>query len=96
MVASTSIVVVRPEPLEAEVDGEIVLMSVADGLYFGLNDIASDIWRRLARPIRVDALCAALAADYEGDPAAIERDVLILANRLAERGLINVSDGGEA
>lgn len=97
MVTSTSIVVVRSEPLKAEVDGEIILMSVANGLYFGLDDIAGDIWRRLARPIRADALCAALSVDYEGEPAVIERDVLTLLNKLAERGLIDVSsDGNES
>lgn len=94
MVTSTSVVVVHPEPLKAEVDGEIILMSVANGLYFGLDDIAGDIWRRLAQPIRVDALCAALTVEYEGEPAVIERDVLALLNKLAERGLIDVSSDG--
>jgi len=33
--------------LTAEVDGEIVMMSIEQGRYFGLDDIGSDIWKRL-------------------------------------------------
>lgn len=77
--------------LAADVDGELVLMSVEQGLYFGLDAIGADIWGRLEEPVRVADLCASLAADYEGDPATIERDVLALLDRMAARGLVAVT-----
>ncbi len=87
-ITPTSVMQRKPDLLTAEIDGEFVLMSLKDGLYFGLNDIGSDIWKRLAEPIEVRALCAALAADYNGDPALIERDVLELLEKLAARQLL--------
>lgn len=88
----SSVAVCSDAPLTAEVDGEVVLMSVSDGMYFGLNTVGSDIWRRLAQPTRVADLCAALSADYEGDAAQIERDVLTLLTKLVERQLVEIRE----
>lgn len=89
-IALSSVVVRGTQCLEAEVDGEVVLMSVADALYFGLNAVGTDIWRRLAQPIRLADLCSTLAEEYEADIATIERDVLALVAKLAGRKLVEV------
>ena len=65
-------------------------MSVERGKYYDLDPISSDIWRRLAHPIAVSALCAELAARYAGAPETIERDVLQLLRQFAEQRLIEV------
>ncbi|MDX2101865.1 MAG: PqqD family protein [Alphaproteobacteria bacterium] len=71
-----------------EVDGETVLMSVSANRYFGLDAIGSAIWAELAQPITVDALCAAMVAAYEGDPAQIHQDVRALLTQLVAHGLV--------
>ncbi|GAC1032257.1 hypothetical protein thsps21_30850 [Pseudomonas sp. No.21] len=76
--------------LAAEIGGELVLMSVSQWHYFGLNSVASDIWERLASPMRVEALCESLAADYDGDIQVIRQDVVELLSKLASRELIEV------
>lgn len=82
----------KPDVLSTEIDGEIVLMSVREGCYVGLNEVGSEIWRRIEAPVRVSALCADLAQAYDGDPRAIERDVLELLNQLNERRLLDVTE----
>lgn len=76
--------------LAAEIGGELVLMSVSQWHYFGLNPVASDIWERLSSPMRVEALCASLAADYDADIQVIRQDVLALLNKLLSRELVEV------
>lgn len=76
--------------LAAEVSGELVLMSVSQWHYFGLNSVAGDIWERLSSPFQVDALCQSLAADYDVDIEVIRRDVMELLEKLASRELIEV------
>lgn len=76
--------------LAAEIGGELVLMSVSQWHYFGLNSVASDIWERLASPVRVEALCEALVAEYDGDIQVIRQDVMELLGKLASRELIEV------
>ncbi|MBF0333255.1 MAG: PqqD family protein [Alphaproteobacteria bacterium] len=81
----------RGDVLSAEVNGEIVLMSVDQGQYIGLDEIASDLWTRIERPLTLEALVAQLADAYDGDPAVIERDVGALLTEMAANGLVDLS-----
>lgn len=90
MITLATVVQRKPDVMTAEFDGEIVLMDLTEGAYFGLNATSSDIWRHLAEPIRVETLCQALADDYQGDPAAIENDVLTLLRTLETRALLDI------
>lgn len=80
-----------PSVLTAEVDGEIVMMSIEEGRYFGLDDIASDIWKRLEAPLSFAALIDALAADYDADRATIAADVRALLERMAAHGVVTLA-----
>ena len=79
------------DQIAATVDREIVILSVERGSYYGLDEIGSEIWQQLANPIRVEALCDALATNYDADRRTIERDVLVLLKGLAAEGLIQVA-----
>jgi len=76
--------------ISAPVDDEVVVLSVERGKYYGLDEIGSDIWRRLDSPVNVDALCQDLAAKYAADHQTIERDVLALLQDLLAEGLVMV------
>lgn len=80
----------RGDVLSAEVNGEIVLMSVDHGQYVGLDEIASDLWMRIERPLTIEALVAQLADAYDGDPTVIERDVGALLSEMAANGLVDL------
>jgi len=49
-IADSTIVSRSPSVLTAEIDGEVVMMSIEQGQYFGLDDIGSDIWKRIEPP----------------------------------------------
>ena len=76
------------EAIATEIDGEIVLIHIEDGKYFGLDPVGSEIWRRLETPKRVDALCDELKAHFEGDPNMIEREALVFLDQLSESRLL--------
>lgn len=84
----TTVVAQQTDTVAADIAGEIVVMDVDQGKYFGLDDIGSDIWRRLETPMSVATLCAALEADYAADPETIRTDVIALLQSLIERGLV--------
>ncbi|WP_042689403.1 PqqD family protein [Azospirillum sp. B506] len=77
--------------LMAELDEEIVLMSIDYGSYFGLAATARTIWRLLENPMRPEDIYLALARDYDGDPKAIEADTMVFLNRLLVNGLIKLA-----
>jgi hypothetical protein len=80
----------NPEALAADISGEMVLMSIEHHKYYGLDDIGTEIWRRIEQPIAVAELCQALSSTYDGDPATIEHDVVTLLDQLASQELVQV------
>src|SRR6266849_6752215 len=82
-IAEATVISRSPSVLTAEVEGEIAMMSIEQGRYFGLDDIGSDIWKRIEPPCSFAALIDRLMADYEADRATIAADVQALLVRMA-------------
>lgn len=76
------------EQVSTEVDGDVVMMSIAQGHYFGLDDIGSHIWKLIEQPVSVENVCETLCDEYAVERATCERDVLDLLNDMLERELI--------
>ena len=75
--------------VEAEVDQEIVALSIEHGACYGLNRVGSRIWQLLATPTRVADLCATLVDEYEVDLEVCGYQVLDLLEELRSEGMIS-------
>jgi Coenzyme PQQ synthesis protein D (PqqD) len=91
-VGPDSIVVQEDEPIAAEVDGEVVMLSERAGAYFGLDGIGSEIWKLIAQPQRVSDLCQSLAQHYDSDCETLTRDVIAFLDELLARRLVRLMD----
>jgi hypothetical protein len=78
--------------IEAEIQNEIVALSIEKGTCYGLNLVGSRIWRLLADPIRINDICARLLAEYKVEPGVCERQVLDLLEELRAEGLITTPE----
>jgi hypothetical protein len=67
-----------------------VLMSLERSRCYGLGGIGSEIWSKLASPVKVADLVEEFSSRYEAPPGVIERDVLQMLSQLADEGLIKV------
>jgi len=74
--------------LSTMVDGEAVLIGIETGRYYGLDAVGTAIWNRLEQPCSIDALCAGLVEEFEGDPAVIEEETRTFIALLVERDLV--------
>ena len=86
--SSTTVVARRDGFIEAEIDGEIVALSIEHGNCYGLNRIGSRIWSLLTKPVRIGDLCVTLLTEYRVDPKLCERQVLDLLEELRAEVLI--------
>jgi hypothetical protein len=80
-----------PGLIDADVDGDVVVMSLGEGCYFGFDDIASDIWKHLEEGSTLAELIECLAQDYDASRETIENDVSRLLRRMAERDLVVIT-----
>lgn len=83
-----SMVVVAPGVLSTELGSEQVMLNLADGTYYGLNEVGSEIWKRLQTPASVAEICEAIEEVFEVDDEVCFRDVVRLLDELIARGLV--------
>jgi hypothetical protein len=77
-----------PSVVTSEVDGEVLMMSIEQGRYFALNEVASDVWQRLESPCSFADLIDGLAASYDAGPAVITADMIVLLRDMLARDVI--------
>lgn len=73
----------------AEIDGQLVALDVQAGVCFGLNAVATDIWKLLDGHRSVTAICDALIDVYEIDRETCEDQTRALLRELVDAGLVS-------
>ena len=76
-------------------DGEAVLLDLASGTYFGLNEVGARVWELVEAGTTLGALRSALLDEFEVEEGVLATDLARLLADLEQRGLVRrESDGG--
>lgn len=74
----------------AEAGNDVVMVSIENGQYYGVSEIAREIWQAIERPTKVSDLIDNLMANYNVDRALCERDTLSFLEELLAEHLIQL------
>lgn len=74
-----------------DLDGDIVILNLATGLYYGLEGAGNDIWRALAEHGSTEKALEALIAAYDVPRPQLERDLDTLVRDFADRGFLKLT-----
>lgn len=80
------------EQVSCELDGEMVILNLEDGVYYGLNRIGSRVWNLIQEPRMIATIRDLLLAEYEVDAARCEHDLFVLLENLAGAQLVEITD----
>lgn len=72
-------------------DGELVVLDLDGGEYFGLDAVGALIWHGLGEGLTLEAIAGRVVERYEVDAARALADVSALAEELAAKGLITLA-----
>jgi hypothetical protein len=89
-ISLTSKVQRNPGMITSNLDGEIVMMSVEHGEYYGLDEIGTRIWELLEKPITVEELISSLTHEFEVERLECEHDTLEFLDELLSKKLIQI------
>jgi len=81
------------EVLAAEAGQDLVMVSIANGLYYGVSDVAREIWGAIERPKKISDLIDHLIATHNVDRSKCEEETLSFLEDLLTEGLLQVKDG---
>ncbi len=92
MLTLNSIIQRDPEVIAAEADQDLIMVSIATGYYYGLSDVAREIWDAIERPQRVSDVINNLTANYQVDTQSCEEQTLSFLEALLAEDLVRVKD----
>lgn len=81
-----------PDQVSTNLEDEAVILSLKDGVYYGLNPVGARIWELLQVPRTVAELSDIILQEYNVEPSQCQDDLVKLLNELASRGLIELQD----
>jgi hypothetical protein len=82
-----------PEVIAAEAGEDIVMVSIANGCYYGVSDVARDIWEAIDSPKKISDLIDELIRSYNVDRSSCEEQTLSFLENLRDERLLQVADG---
>ena len=89
--SASSVVVAVRDQLSSNLGGEAVILDLAAGMYYGLDQIGARVWALVQQPRRVEEVRDILLAEYDVEPGRCERAVLQLLGELSDAGLIEIA-----
>jgi hypothetical protein len=83
-------IVATSEIVSADLDGEVVMLNVQDGTYYGLDGVGVAIWKLIQQPTPVRQILDSLLTEYQVERGSCERDLMELLKDLAVHGLVKI------
>jgi hypothetical protein len=71
-----------------EFDGELVILDLEKGLYYGLDPLGTTMWVRMAAGQTVGEVAAEVLGEYDVDARVLLEDLLALGNEWIRLGLV--------
>jgi len=71
-----------------EIDGEVVMLSIENSEYYGMDKVGSRIWELLEHPLSLKELVKKLTEEYEVSEEQCSLDTLEFLRKLTEKKLV--------
>ena len=82
----------NPELVAAEMDGDLVMMSIDRGEYYGVSGVGPRVWELLEEPISIDALTNKICSEFEVEEARCREDMVQFVTQMSEMGLVQMAE----
>jgi len=86
-------VAINPSVIYRELSGEVVLLNLQSGVYYGLDAVGSRVWQLLMQSRGVDEVCDIMLDEYDVGAETLRADVNRLVGELSDKGLVTLASG---
>ena len=76
------------EIITNEIDDEILMMSIEDGKYYGLNPVGSEIWKLIAEPKTVKTIIPELMEIFDIDEVSCTKETITFLKDMINNNII--------
>ena len=90
-ITNNSVISRSNEVVFSKLDDEIMMMSIKNSEYYGLDDIGSRIWEILLNPSTFNEIIKTLLKEFEISEEECSADVLEFLRALKDKNLVLIS-----
>ncbi len=84
---------VAANQLSCNLSGETVILNLENGIYYGLNQVATRIWELLKEQRNLDEIHKTLVSEYHVEPDDCKRAIDDLVQQFLAKGLLQKAAG---
>lgn len=77
--------------VSSAIEGEVTMMNVQTGKYYGLTSVGARIWTLIEHSMPISDVCDRLLAEYRVGRDTCEREVVTFVQQMAEEGVVTVT-----
>ncbi len=85
-------IVASTDQISGDLSGEVVVLNLKNGTYYGLEDVGNRVWELLQQPTTLRNVQTAIVDEYDVESDVACHDVQELVNSLVTEGLVEVRD----
>jgi len=89
-IAADATVTVNSQAVACDLEGEVVILNLESGVYFGLNAVGGDIWNYIQTEHTVEDIIQHLLQEYRVERSRCEAEVTALLHTMSTRGLVKI------
>ena len=90
MIELTTTILAQKDHVASDLGGEIVILDLESGTYYGLNEVGKAIWDLVQKQVTVAEIRDNLLQEYDVESDRCEREVVALLEQMAAQGLIEI------
>ena len=91
LLTDQSRIVVMRDRVSCDLAGEVAILNLENGVYYGLNPVGARVWNLIQEPRTFAELFSALLDEYDVDATRLESDLRGLLGQLVEQRLIDIT-----
>jgi hypothetical protein len=84
------------DQISVDVEGEVVLLNLKSGIYYGLEGVGARIWNLIQSPKVISEIEEVILREYEVNTESCKFDLNNFIQKLRAEGLIEIKDGAHA
>jgi len=90
-ISEDSRIVLSKDQASCDLAGELAVVNLKSGVYYGLDPMGTRIWTLLREPLTFAALCRSVIQDYDVEGPRLESDMREFLSELADQGLVEIT-----
>ena len=91
LLTDQSRIVVMKDRVSCDLAGEVAILNLENGVYYGLNPMGARVWSLIQEPRTFAELRSALLDEYDVEATRLESDLRSLVAQLAEQRLVDIT-----